>query len=283
MDAADGTTTAVLTHDAVPDDPLRKVDGTPPEPGVTVWPRTRTVPEGGTAKLPGGAGFATKGFRDHLGDCGRGQRPGPRRDAGPAHLHDVELEYRAERCGVGGRRPGRYGRQLRPSGTPPRARTRITAASRSPDVAAAENDDEYAHFIPFFPSASTGSSRDSPASSTGPNEAGDVYIFGIDDDGVNGMDQPGSPCRSWLLRTSTPTDLEDGNPDKGLTHGLGDGAGMLAPGTRQRSFESCLSATSALTDGFVTAMQDCRGNRAPARPAPRTTCRSSIPAATTSR
>ena len=77
------------------------------------------------------------------------------------------------------------------------------------DVTAAENDDEYAHFIPFFPSASTavqGFARIINRS----DEAGVVYIFGIDDDG-----ERHGPARLALSR-ETLHDNSIGVVDTGL-------------------------------------------------------------------
>ena len=252
VDATDGTTVAVLTHDAVPDDPVRKVDGTPPEPGVTVWPRTRTVPEGGTAS-----------YQVAL-------------DSAPRYSVTVSVTPAADSDPDLGATPARLtfttsnwntGQTVAVSaaddqdGTDGTATFRHTATSTDPeysgieiaDVTAAENDDEYAHFIPFFPSASTavqGFARIINRS----DEAGDVYIFGIDDDG-----ERHGPARLALSALASAhfnsEDLEDGNPDKDLTQGLGDGAGTwrLELATPLRILPLGYIRTP---DGFVTAMQD---------------------------
>ena len=255
VDATDGTTVAVLTHDAVPDDPSRKVDGTPPEPGVTVWPRTRTVPEGGTASYQvaldsqprGSVTVAVTPAADGDPDLG----------ATPARLTFTTSNWSTGQLVTVSAADDQ-------DGTDGTATFRHTATSTDPDysgieiadVAAAESDDEYAHFIPFFPSASTavqGFARIINRS----DEAGDVYIFGIDDDG-----ERHGPARLALSELASAhfnsQNLEDGAPDKGLTRGLGNGAGMwrLEFATQLRILPLAYIRTE---DGFVTAMQDVAG------------------------
>ena len=208
VDATDGTTVAVLTHDAVPDDPLRKVDGTPPEPGVTVWPRTRTVPEGGTASYQVALDSQPRGpvtvsvtpAADSDPDLG----------ATPARLTFTTSNWSTGQTVTVSAADDQ-------DGTVGTATFRHTATSTDPeysgieiaDVTAAENDDEYAHFIPFFPSASTavqGFARIINRS----DEAGEVYIFGIDDDG-----ERHGPARLALSR-ETLHDNSIGVVDTGL-------------------------------------------------------------------
>ena len=252
VDATDRTTVAVLTHDAVPDDPVRKVDGTPPEPGVTVRPRTRTVPEGGTAS-----------YQVALDSQPRGSvtvSVTPAADSDPdLGATPARLTFTASNWSTG--QTVTVSAADDQDGTVGTATFGHTATSTDPeysgieiaDVTAAENDDEYAHFIPFFPSASTavqGFARIINRS----DEAGVVYIFGIDDDG-----ERHGPARLALSELESAhfnsQDLEAGSPDKGLTHGLGDGAGMwrLELATQLRILPLAYIRTS---DGFVTAMQD---------------------------
>ena len=251
VDATDGTTVAVLTHDAVPDDPLRKVDGTPPEPGVTVWPRTRTVPEGGTAS-----------YQVALDSAPRGSvtvSVTPAADSDPdLGATPTRLTFTASNWSTG--QTVTVSAADDQDGTVGTATFRHTATSTDPeysgieivDVTAAENDDEYAHFIPFFPSASTGVQGFARIINRS-DEAGDVYIFGIDDDG-----ERHGPARLALSELESAhfnsQNLEDGAPDKGLTHGLGDGAGMwrLEFATQLRILPLAYIRTP---DGFVTAMQ----------------------------
>ena len=255
VDAADGTTTAVLTHDAVPDDPSRKVDGTPPEPGVTVWPRTRTVPEGGTASYQVALDSQPRGsVTVSVTPAADGD---PDLGATPARLTFTTSNWSTGQLVTVSAADDQ-------DGTHGTATFRHTATSTDPeysgieiaDVAAAESDDEYAHFIPFFPSASAavqGFARIINRS----DEAGDVYIFGIDDDG-----ERHGPARLALSALASAhfnsQNLEDGAPDKGLTRGLGDGAGMwrLEFATQLRILPLAYIRTS---DGFVTAMQDVAG------------------------
>ena len=251
VDATDGTTVAVLTHDAVPDDPLRKVDGTPLEPGVTVWPRTRTVPEGGTAS-----------YMVALDSAPRGSvtvSVTPAADSDPdLGATPTRLTFTTSNWSTG--QTVTVSAADDQDGTVGTATFRHTATSTDPeyngieiaDVTAAENDDEYAHFIPFFPSASTGVQGFARIINRS-DEAGDVYIFGIDDDG-----ERHGPARLALSELESAhfnsQNLEDGAPDKGLTHGLGDGAGMwrLEFATQLRILPLAYIRTP---DGFVTAMQ----------------------------
>ena len=252
VDASDGTTVADLTHEAVPDDPSRKVDGTPPEPGVTVWPRTRDVPEGGTAS-----------YQVTLDSQPRGSvtvSVTPAADSDPdLGVTPARLTFTASNWSTG--QAVTVSAADDQDGTDGTATFRHAATSGDPayngieiaDVTAAESDDEFAHFIPFFPSASTGVQGFARIVNRS-DEAGDVYIFGIDENGKRY-----GPARLALSELASAhfnsSDLEAGSPDKGLTRGLGDGAGMwrLELATQLRILPLAYIRTP---DGFVTAMQD---------------------------
>ena len=251
VDAADGTTSADLTHDAVPDDPSRKVTGTRPDPGVTVWPRNPSVPEGDAASYL----VALDAVPRSSVTVSVAPAPGsdPDLTATPTRLtftasnwntaQTVTLSAAEDQDGVDGT-----------------AIFRHSATSADPgyqgveiaDVTATENDDEFAHFIPFFPSGShdvPGFARIINRSKT----AGEVYIFGIDDEGMrHGPSTLSLPALG--SRHFSSQQLEDGAGGKGLTGGLGDGTGMwrLELATDLRILPLAYIRTP---DGFVTAMQ----------------------------
>ena len=252
VDATDGTTVADLTHDAVPDDPSRKVDGTPREPAVTVWPRTREVPEGGTASYQVTLDSQPRG--SVTVSVAPAANSDPDLGVTPARLTFTASNWSTAQTVTVSAADDQ-------DGTDGTATFRHTATSGDPayngieiaDVTATENDDEFAHFIPFFPSASTelqGFARIINRS----DNAGDVDIFGIDENG-----ERHGPARLALPALASThfnsRDLEAGSPDKGLMHGLGDGAGMwrLEFATQLRILPLAYIRTP---DGFVTAMQD---------------------------
>ena len=252
VDASDGATVADLTHAAVPDDSSRKVDGSPPEPGVTVWPRTRDVPEGGTAS------YSVVLDSRPRGSVTVSVAPAAKSDP-DLGVTPTRLTFTASNWSTG--QTVTISAADDQDGTDGTATFRHTATSADPayngieiaDVVAAENDDEFAHFIPFFPSASTavqGFARIINRS----DEAGDVYIFGIDENGERRG--PAVLALSELESAHfNSRDLEAGSPGKGLTRGLGDGAGMwrLEFATHLRILPLAYIRTP---DGFVTAMQD---------------------------
>ena len=252
VDATDGTTPANLTHVAVSDDPLRKVDGTPPEPGVTVWPTIQTVPEGGTAS--------------YLVALDSAPRSTVTVSVTPAADSDPDLAATPTRLTFTASN-WNSGQTVTVSaaddqdGTDGTATFKYTATSTDreyngieiADVTATENDDEFAHFIPFFPSASHGVQGFARIVNRS-DASGDVYIFGIDDDGKRH-----GPAKLALSELESAhfnsQDLEAGDSDIGLTRGLGDGAGMwrLELATPLRILPLAYIRT---LDGFVTVMQD---------------------------
>ena len=251
VDASDGTTPADLAHAAIGDDRARKVDGTPPVPGVTVWPGTRTVPEGGTASyvvvLDSEPRTAVTVSVTPAADGD------PDLGATPARLTFTASNWNVGQIvtvSAADDQDGTHGsatfRHAATSGDPEYNGIRIAG------VTATEVDDEYAHYIPFFPAASTGIQGFARIINRS-NEAGDVHIFGIDDDGVRH-----GPARLALSELESAHfnsgDLETGSPGKGLTRGLGNGAGMwrLELVTQLRILPLGYIRTP---DGFVTAMQ----------------------------
>ena len=251
VDAADGTTAADLTYPAVPDNPLHKVNGTRPEPGVTVWPRTRDVPEGGTASYQ--VTLDSQPFGSVTVSVAPAADSDPDLGVTPARLTFTAANWNAAQTVTVSAADDQ-------DGTDGTATFGHTATSPDPaydgievaDVAATENDDEFAHFMPFFPAASSavqGFARIINRS----DEAGDVHIFGIDDNGKR--HGPAVLALSELESAHFNSgDLETGNPDKGLTR-LGNGAGnwRLEFATQLRILPLAYIRTE---DGFVTAMQD---------------------------
>ena len=251
VDAADGATPADLKHAAVPDDPLRKVDGTPPTPGVTVRPRTRTVPEGGTASYA--VTLDTAPTRTVTVSVAAAADSDPDLTATPARLAFTASNWDTGQTVTVSAAEDKDGTD----GTATFEHTATSSDRRYDgieiaDLTATENDDEFAHFIPFFPSAShraQGFVRVINRS----DASGEVYISGVDDDGVRHgpVTLALSALESVLVSSGH---LESGAREKGLTGRLGDGAGMwrLELATHLHILPLAYIRTS---DGFMTAMQ----------------------------
>ena len=253
-DAADGTTDAVLTHDALPADPARKVDGAETPYGVRVTPQDMIVAEGGSSNYtvvlasPPATTVTIAVARAADGDQDL--------TAAPATLSFTASDWDAPQA-------------VTVSAAEDDDTVEGTAIfehrATSSDgnyhgigiatVTAAEREDDFAHVLHLFPLASNPKWQGFARIINYSSNPGDVRIEGVDDTGS----RFGPVTLSMGAKQSrhfNSSDLAEGNPSKGLLEGLGDdGEGNL----RLRlvtELEIEPLAYIRTTDGFVTTMHE---------------------------
>ena len=259
-DGTDFAVDAVLTHSALPADATRKVDGTPSTPGVMVSPQNLAVAEGGTASYsvvlasPPSAAVRIATAPTTGSDADLTATPS-------------ELTFRASNWST----PQVVTISAGEDDDASNGKASFTHSASSSDprydnievakVRALERDDEagaggarFSHVVPFFSAASNPARRGLLRVINHGHEAGTVSIAAIDDRG-----ERFGPV-TLLLRAGEAAylnsgDLENGNPEKGLSGGVGTGTGDW-----WLELESALDiealAFFQTADGHLTAMHD---------------------------
>ena len=254
MDAADGTTDAVLTHAELPADPTRKVNGMESPIGVGISPQEVAIPEGESSSYS--VALASPPTAAVTIAVARATGSDEDLEASPTNLTFFEANWStAQTVTISAAEDDDAN-----DGTATFTHTVSSADTRydgteTANVTATESDDDILHSIPLFPLASNPKWEGFARIINRSDVAGEVRIEGIDDTraryGPLTLDIGARRTRHF-----NSDDLVEGNADKGLSGGLGsDGAGSW----RLRlvtNLDIEPSAYIRTEGGFVTTMHD---------------------------
>ena len=253
-DASDGTTDAVLTHDALPADPARKVDGAETPYGVRVTPQDMTIAEGGSSNYtvvlasPPATTVTIAVARAADGDQDL--------TATPATLTFTASTWDAPQA-------------VTVSAAEDDDAVEGTAifeheATSSDDnyhgigiatVTATEREDDFAHALHLFPLASNPKWQGFARIINYSSNPGEVRIEGVDDTGSR-FGPVTLSMGAQQSRHFNSKDLAEGNPSKGLLEGLGDDGEGNWRLRLVTELEIEPLAYIRTADGFVTTMHE---------------------------
>ena len=253
-DAADGTTDADLTHDALPADPARRVDGSETPYEVRVTPQHVTVAEGGRSSYavvldsPPAAPVTVAVERAADGDQDL--------TAAPATLTFTAFDWDSPQAVTVSAAED----DDTIEGTANFVH-RATSSDRNYNgveigtVTATEREDDVAHELHLFPLASNPKWEGFARIINYSSEPGEVRIEGVDDAGSR-FGPATLSIGAKQTRQFNSSDLAEGNRSKGLLEGLGGGAEGNWRLRLVTELEIEPLAYVRTEDGFVTTMHE---------------------------